>query len=522
MNLLQRLLRLMHISYILLKYGLDEIVLATHLFRPLRFLIVFSPSRLTGAQKIPAGVRIRKALEECGPIFVKFGQVLSTRADILPEEIIKELSKLQDQVPSFCGKKAKEMVQKALQEPLDSLFLDFEEKPIASASISQVHAATLLNGKKVIVKVLRPHIHQLITRDIELLKTIAKLALKYWKRAKQFKPLSIVEEFEKSLIDELDLIREAANASQLRRNFQHDRSLYIPEIHWPLTKKNILVQERITGIPIYDIDQLKRQGFNLKQLAELGVEIFFTQVFRDCFFHADMHPGNLFVSTEDPKNPQFILVDFGIMGSLQSRDQRYLAQNFLAFLKRDYRRVAELHKESAWIPSYVRIDEFEASIRSVCEPIFEKPLKDISFGTMLLGLIQTASRFHVDIQPQLILLQKTLLNVEGLGRTLYPDLDLWNTAKPFLEKWMKKELGIRSLLKKLKREGPYWLDNLPNLPELLYHLLETSKEHRSFARGTEPSHTMAKQSISKKELGFGILIGIAAFSAYLLIKGYFG
>lgn len=426
MKMFSHTLRLIHISFILLKK---------------RFHL----------PKHSRGKRIRETLEELGPIFVKFGQLLSMRFDMLPQDITNELVFLQDQVPPFSGKLAQHMVETSLGFPIHQMFQNFDTTPLASASIAQVHAAILLNGKSVVVKVLRPNIHKIIKRDIELLKTLAKLTQRLWKKSRRFKPCELVAEFEKTLKDELDLMREAANASQLRRNFLHSPLLHVPEIHWPLTNHNVLVMERVSGISILDIDALKKQGVNLKQLAERAIEIFFTQAFRDSFFHADWHPGNIFICPEDTKNPKYIAVDFGIMGSLSPHDQTYLAENILAFLNRDYRQVAVLHMESGWVPKTTRIDEFESAIRTVCEPLLERPLKEISLAQLLLRLFQAAFRFQINIQPQLILLQKTLVNIEGLSRHLDPDIDLFTTAKPLLEKWMKKQMGFSAFFEKLKK-----------------------------------------------------------------------
>lgn len=517
MKFLTRFSRFLQINYICLKYRLDEVATSRS---PIRFWLPFSSRLFSSQTSLPRGKRIRLALEELGPIFVKFGQQLSTREDILPKDIIQELVLLQDKVPPFCSKLAKKMIEQALSAPLSQYFDEFDETPIASASIAQIHAATLKGGREVVIKVLRPHIHAKIHQDIELLKSIAQLTHRYWKRARPFKPKEIVAEFEKTLYDELDLMREAANASQLRRNFSHSPKLYIPEIYWPLTQKNILVMERIEGIPIYHKEALIQNGFNLAQLATLSVELFFTQVFRDCFFHADMHPGNIFVAQKKTQHPQFIMVDFGIMGSLSSRDQRYLAENFLAFFKRDYQRVAELHLESGWIPSHVRVDEFEASIRRVCEPMFERPLKDISFGNLLLSLFQTASRFQINIQPQLILLQKTLVNVEGLARNLYPELDLWQTAQPMLEKWMKSQMGMKAFIRKVKSQSPYWLEKLPDIPQLLLMALSNAATGEPTFAPKPHSHRGTAKG-SKKDLWFGMLIGLSLASLIAIAKGYF-
>ncbi len=466
-----RIVRLTQINYILARYGLDQVILSLHLFRPLRFLTYLNPWNWHSNRNRPRGVRIRLALEALGPIFVKFGQALSTRPDLLPEDIVAELAKLQDKVPPFPGEVAQAMIEAACGQRVSEMFQEFDLTPLASASIAQVHTATLKDGKKVVVKVLRPQVQKLIQRDVDLLYVLAGLAERYWADGKRLRPLDVVAEFERHLIDELDLLREAASASQLRRNFLNSPLLYIPEVNWEYTRENVLVIERIYGIPIADISTLKQEGVNLKILAERGVQIFFTQVFRDCFFHADMHPGNIFVAYGNPQDPQYLGVDFGIMGTLNPYDQRYLAENLLAFFKRDYRRVAELHVESGWVPTNTRIDEFEAAIRTVCEPIFERPLKDISFGQLLLRLFQTARRFNMEIQPQLVLLQKTLFNVEGLGRQLYPDLDLWSTAKPFLEKWVKEQMGVRELLRKVRKNIPYWMEKFPDMPDLLYQTL---------------------------------------------------
>jgi 2-polyprenylphenol 6-hydroxylase len=423
MKIIRHFSRLIYINYILIKYTLYF--------------------------KLSYGVRLRLACEELGPIFIKAGQLLSTRVDLLSDEIANELIKLQDQVPPFCGKQAQYMVEKSLGKPITELFTNFDITPLASASIAQVHAATMLDGRDVVVKILRPNIKRNVERDLDILLIIAKLANILTTSVRQFKPYEVVLEIKKSILDELDLVREAANASQLRRNFADSHLLYVPIIYWSHTKINVLTMERIYGVPVSNRRALLANNTDLKCLAERGVEIFFTQVFRDCFFHADMHPGNVWVSLQNPSNPQYIALDFGIIGTLGPTDQHYLAENFLAFFKRDYRRVAELHIESGWVPKNTRLDEFESAIRCVCEPIFEKPLKEISFGKTLLRLLQTARRFNMEIQPQLILLHKTLISVEGLGRQLYPDLDLWSTAKPFLEAWMHKRVGGNFLIRKI-------------------------------------------------------------------------
>jgi ubiquinone biosynthesis protein len=466
-----QMFRLLYINWVLVRNGLDEIVLATHLFRPFRFVLYLLPWHWFRGDMAPRGERIRRSLEELGPIFVKFGQMLSTRRDLLPDDIAHELAKLQDRVPPFPGSEARAIVEKALEKPVGELFESFSEQPHASASIAQVHLARLQNGQDVVVKVVRPGILRTIARDIGLLYVVAELAERYWREGRRLRPREVVAEYEKTIIDELDLLREAANASQLRRNFKDSELLYVPEVYWPFCRRQVMVMERIHGTPISDVAELKRQNIDLKKLSERGVEIFFTQVFRHSFFHADMHPGNIFVSPEG----RYIAVDFGIMGTLSPTDQRYLAENFVAFFKRDYRHVAELHVQSGWVPAGTRVEEFEAAIRTVCEPIFERPLKDISFGQLLLRLFQTARRFHMEVQPQLVLLQKTLLNIEGLGRDLNPDLDLWQTAKPFLERWMSEQVGARAFIQGLVKEAPRWAERLPQVPALLYDVLRRAE-----------------------------------------------
>ena len=465
--------RMLYINWVLMKHGLDDIIFTTHLFRPFRFLIYLLPWNWFRRKRKPRAQRMREALEDLGPIFIKFGQMLSTRRDLLADDIAGELELLQDAVPAFPGVQAKKIIEKSFNESVDDLFESFDEQPLASASIAQVHVAVLKTGENVVVKVLRPDILPVIKRDISLLYIIAELAAKYSSQLRRLRPVEVIAEYEKTILDELDLLREAANASQLRRNFEGSSDLYVPEIHWDFVRKNVLVMERIYGTPIRDTEALKEQGTDMERLAAMGVEIFFTQVFSHNFFHADMHPGNIFVDIENPKLPKYVAVDFGIMGTLSQTDKRYLAENFLAFFQRDYYKVAKLHVESGWVPSHTRVDEFESAIRSVCEPIFEKPLKEISFGQLLLRLFQTARRFNMEVQPQLVLLQKTLLNIEGLGRQLYPDLDLWKTAKPFLEQWMEDQVGARALFRNLKDDLPYLIEKMPEMPGLIYKSLKT-------------------------------------------------
>jgi ubiquinone biosynthesis protein len=505
-------MRLAHINFVLVRHGLDEIILATHLFRPFRILYYLAPWNWLPRKREPRAVRIRRALEDLGPIYVKFGQILSTRQDLLPDDIAGELAHLQDRVPPFPGAQARAQVEQAYEEPLDTVFRAFDETPLASASIAQVHAAQLHDGTEVVVKVLRPNIRKYIKRDVTLLYTIAMLAERYWKDGRRLRPCEVIKEFEKILDDELDLLREAANASQLRRNFKDSGMLYVPEVYWPWCRPNVMVMERINGIPISNITELKAQGIDLQALSEHGVEIFFTQVFQHNFFHADMHPGNIFVSPEGI----YMAVDFGIMGTLNPVDQRYLAENFLAFFRRDYRRVAELHVESEWVPSGTRIDEFESAIRTVCEPIFEKPLKEISFGNVLLRLFQTARRFNMEVQPQLVLLQKTLLNIEGLGRQLNPDLDLWKTAKPFLERSMSEQLGTRALLRNLKDSIPAWSETLPDIPVLVHSYLEQATTGRLRMLRTESGIKELRREIRRANrrmvsavIGTGLIVSAA-------------
>ncbi len=470
MRRLRLLLRLLSIQNTLVRHGLDEIVWQTHLFRPVAWLQRLVP-RPFGMRKRPFGDRLRTALEELGPIFVKFGQALSVRRDLLSPALADELAKLQDQVPPFPSALAVEQIERAFGRPLASVYAEFDREPLAAASIAQVHAARLLDGSSVVVKILRPNVRAQIRRDLEVLFAIARLAERYWPDARRLRAIEVVEEFQKTLLHELDLMREAANAAQLKRNFAGSEMLYVPQIFWDYCRANVLTMERIYGIPISHIAALKAAGTDIKRLAENGVEIFFTQVFRHNFFHADMHPGNIFVDASDPARPRYLAVDFGIVGTLSERDQHYLAENFIAFFKRDYRRVATLHVDSGWVPPETRVDELESAIRAVCEPIFDRPLKDISFGLLLLRLFETAREFDMEVQPQLVLLQKTLLSIEGLGRELYPELDLWTTAKPVLEQWMRERKDPRRQLQRLVERWPEISEDLQLLPELLHQAI---------------------------------------------------
>ena len=466
----QTLFRLVAIQRVLVKYSLDDFIKETHLLRPLRFLFYLAPRKRD--RSAPVGERIRLALEELGPIFVKFGQAISTRRDLLPPDIADELAKLQDAVPPFPAEQAIGIIDGAYEQSVNDVFKRFDVAPLAAASIAQVHTAQMQDGTEVIVKVLRPGVQEQIERDLEVLRALARLADRYWEHGKRLKPLEVVDEYEHTIIDELDLMREAANAAQLKRNFQGSDMLYVPEVYWDYCRPEVLVQERIIGTPISDMKALRDAGTNIKKLAENGVEIFFTQVFRHNFFHADMHPGNIFVLTNDPENPRYAAVDFGIVGTLNPEDQRYLAENFLAFFDRNYHRIAKLHLDSGWVPEGTRVDQLESAVRTVCEPIFNKPLSEISFAQVLVRLFRVAQRFNVEIQPQLILLHKTLFNIEGLGRELYPELDLWETAHPVLRRWMDEQVGGRAMLKDVRENLPQLRDALRELPAALQQLGE--------------------------------------------------
>ncbi|HYK15897.1 MAG TPA: ubiquinone biosynthesis regulatory protein kinase UbiB [Burkholderiales bacterium] len=467
-----RFFRLLKIIAVSLRFGLDEFILGHERVRGLRWVFKFLLFRRR--LDAPRAVRLRLALEALGPIFVKFGQLLSTRRDLLPPDIADELAKLQDQVPPFAPEFVLAALERAYHQPVDEVFAHFEPSAVASASVAQVHFARLHDGREVAVKILRPGIPEIIRHDIALLDAGASLVEFLWADGKRLHPHEVVAEFAKHLDDELDLMREAANASQLRRNFTGSPLLVVPEIYWDYCATEVMVMQRMHGTPISHIAALIDQGIDLKKLSRAGVEIFFTQVFRDGFFHADMHPGNILVAADG----QYVALDFGIMGTLTAIDKHYLAQNFLAFFRRDYRRVAEMHIESGWIPADTRVDEFETAIRAVCEPIFSRPLKDISFGRVLMRLFQTARRFNMQVQPQLVMLQKTLLTIEGLGRQLDPELDLWVTAKPYLERWMSEQIGWRGLVQHVKDEAPYWGTLLPQIPRLVHRFLNESANER--------------------------------------------
>lgn len=467
-----RLLRLLKIVFVVLRFGLDEFLLAhartRWLLAPLNLLLF---ARDTSA---PRAERLRLALENLGPIFVKFGQMLSTRRDLMPADIADELAKLQDQVPPFPSAQAVALLEATYKRKLGEVFFRFDETPVASASVAQVYFAVLPDGREVAVKILRPGIADIIAHDVALLDICGSLLERWWEDGKRLKPRLVVAEFEKHLRNELDLMREASCASQLKRNFASSTMLMVPEVYWDWCTSEVMVMERMHGTPISQVDKLRRAGIDISRLAANGVEIFYTQVFRDGFFHADMHPGNVMVAADG----RYIALDFGIMGTLTDTDKHYLAQNFIAFFQRDYKRVAEVHIESGWAPAATRVDELEAAIRTVCEPIFDKPLREVSFGRVLLRLFQTSRRFGIEVQPQLVLLQKTLLNIEGLGLQLDPELDLWKTAKPWLERWMSEQIGWRGLLKALRDEAPNYATLLPQIPRLLHQRLHESPTER--------------------------------------------
>jgi ubiquinone biosynthesis protein len=505
-----RSLRVLKIARVAIRYGLDDIAMSglaiprtTGLLNRLMFWRDLSA---------PRGVRLRKALEDLGPIFVKFGQVLSTRRDLLPLDIADELARLQDRVPPFPTELAIAQIVKSLGAHPDVLFASFEREPVASASIAQVHFATLKNGRDVAVKVLRPGIKKSIDDDVALMHIVAGLVEKLWADGKRLKPREVVAEFDKYLHDELDLMREAANGSQLRRNFANSDLLVVPEMFWDYCSTAVITMERMIGIPISQTERLVAAGIDLKKLSRDGVEIFFTQVFRDGFFHADMHPGNILVSTVPSTFGRYIALDFGIVGTLNDFDKDYLSQNFLAFFRRDYKRVAEAHIESGWAPKETRVDELESAVRACCEPIFDRPLSEISFGQVLLRLFQTSRRFNVEVQPQLVLLQKTLLNVEGLGRQLDPELDLWKTAKPYLENWMKNQVGWRGFLERFKAEAPRYSKLIPEFPRLA---------HQALTKAAEIEHDSSEllKRLLEEQKRTNLLLGIALYFGGGLIGG---
>ena len=515
---LGELRRLYYIIKVFLSYGLDELIPRTRMTLPIRLwrrCMFWLPNT---HKDQPLGARLRMALEQLGPVWIKFGQMMSTRRDLFPPQIADQLAMLQDRVAPFDGELARRQIELSLGSTIETWFDDFEIKPLASASIAQVHTATLKeNGKQVVIKVIRPDILPVIKADMRLIYRLAHWVPRLLPDGRRLRPVEVVADYEKTLIDELNLLREAANAIQLRRNFDSSKMLYVPEVYSDYCSESMLVMERIYGIPISDVVALEQHGVNMKLLAERGVQVFFTQVFRDSFFHADMHPGNIFVSYEHPEDPQYIGIDCGIVGSLNKEDKRYLAENFIAFFNRDYRKVAELHVDSGWVPLDTNVEDFEFAIRTVCEPIFEKPLAEISFGHVLLNLFNTARRFNMEVQPQLVLLQKTLLYVEGVGRQLYPQLDLWKTAKPFLEEWIKDQVGIPAIVRALKEKAPFWAEKLPELPELFYDSLRQHKrlQHSVDRLVTDMNVQRTRQHQSRFLFGIGATLLVSGTAILL-------
>jgi ubiquinone biosynthesis protein len=473
---MSRVARLVTIFRTIGRYRLDEFIDTERLPALPRTALAISPWRLHSPPDMPRGVRLRRTLEELGPVFIKLGQMLSTRRDLLPTDIADELAKLQDKVPPFPEAEAIAIIEQSLGKPVTELFASFEAAPMASASVAQVHAATLHSGEEVVVKVIRPDIEPVIRQDLALMFTLARLVARYLPDGRRLRPVEVISDYEFVILDELDLAREASNACQLRRNFENSKLVYVPKVFWDYTCHTVFVMERISGIPVTDMAALKARGTDLKLLAERGVEIFFTQVFRDSFFHADMHPGNIFVDATDPADPTYIAVDCAIIGSLSDSDQYYLARNLLSVFRRDYREVAQLHVECGWVPPQTRVQDFESAMRAVCEPVFERPISEISFGQLLVYLFRTARRFDMHVQPSLVLLQKTLLNIEGLGRQLYPELNLWETAQPFLEEWVQDRYSPQSVFRRLQRHAPSWLEQLPQLPDVVMDTLQHTRD----------------------------------------------
>jgi ubiquinone biosynthesis protein len=509
--LVVRLLRILKIMRVVIRYGLDQMALSS---LPLPRGAGGLGRRMVLGRDLsaPRGERLRRALEDLGPIFVKFGQLLSTRRDLLPPDIADELALLQDRVPPFDPDLAIAQITRSLGAHPEQLFASFDRVPVASASIAQVHFAVLKGGREVAVKVLRPGMRKSIEEDIGLMYIAAAMIERVWADGRRLKPREVVAEFDKYLHDELDLMREAANASQLRRNFADSELLVVPEMMWDYCSNNVIVMERMSGIPISQVERLRAAGVDLSKLSRDGVEIFFTQVFRDGFFHADMHPGNILVSTDPATFGRYVALDFGIVGTLNDFDKDYLSQNFLAFFRRDYKRVAQAHIESGWAPPETRVDELEAAVRACCEPIFDRPLREISFGHVLLRLFQTSRRFNIEVQPQLVLLQKTLLNIEGLGRQLDPDLDLWKTAKPYLERWMQEQVGWRGLIERLKVEAPQYSKILPQLPRLVHQVLSKTVHQES-------SNPELLQALLEEQKRTNLLLGLIVYFGGGLVAG---
>lgn len=506
---MKNLARFVRIVHTLAAYRVMDLAPVRQGLNPVSALKVLSPTGAKARQCASAPEQLRRALEELGPIFIKFGQVLSTRPDMIPEAITDELARLQDDVEPFPWPQARALIEEQLGQPLDAVFSQVDEKPLASASVAQVHAATLKDGQEVIIKVLRPGIRKKIRRDVELLRALARLARKHTNPGVQVDPEEIVAEFEKTIHDELDLQREAANASLLRKNFQDSPDLYIPAVYWDYCKEKVMVMERIHAIPIRRFDLLDAAGINRQRLAEKGIKLFYTQVFRDNFFHADMHPGNIFVDPENPEDPRYIILDFGICGSLPREHKRYLANNFAAFFDQDYYRIAELHIEAGWVPPDTRLDELESAVRTVCEPYFARPISEISFGEVMLKTFQMARRFNLIVQPEFVLLQKTLLNVEGLGRQLYPQLDVWETSKPVLAGIMRDQYGIEGARKRLKERLPGWLEKATEIPDLLHETLRHNQQQHD-RQNTQQAIRIAGQRKNRLTIAGGLLALTAA------------
>ena len=520
-----RVLRLLGILMVIARHRLDRL-LPTDFARPLWSRMSLAILRLIPTPRSPAAVSLRLTFEELGPIFIKFGQILSTRRDLFSEESANELQKLQDHVPPFDSAIARRIVEDGLGAPIDSIFSRFDDEPLASASLAQVHAAVLRSGEQVVVKIIRPGVERRIQKDLAVMYMLAQLLEKVWVDGRRLHPVEVVEDYERTILDELNLQLEAANQTQLRANWQFSGKLYVPEVHWDYVRRNVMVMERIHGLTAGDIEGMRARNVNMKKLAHLGVEIFFTQVFADNFFHADMHPGNVFIDASDPENPTYIALDCAIIGSLTEEDKTYLAKNLVAFFRKDFYEVARLHVESAWVPADTDIKEFESVIRSVCEPVFQKPIKEISFGRVLVSLFQTARRFNMEVQPQLVLLQKTLLNIEGMGRQIYPDLDLWETAAPFMERWMSERMGLQGMLKRIAQSAPRWIEQLPELPEAalqaLAEIRQLGKTNREQTRMLGQLNDALKDQARGRRytrLG-GVALVAALIAAIIPLTGY--
>lgn len=520
-----RLIRITRILWVFIKHRLDRL-LPDDLMLPMWVKLFLVPFKLVPVPREAAAVSLRLTFEQLGPVFIKFGQILSTRKDIFTLELSIELEKLQDQIPPFDSSMAVRIIEQNIGQTIPEVFSSFEETPLASASVAQVHAATLHSGEEVVVKVIRPGVEATIKQDLDVMFLLARLLERLWQDGERLHPVEIVKDYEQTILNELNLQLEASNTARLRRNWLHSGKLYVPEVFSDYSSRNVMVMERIHGVTASDVETLKANKVNLRKLAHLGVEIFFTQVFEDNFFHADMHPGNVFVDITDPENPTYIALDCAIIGSLTENDKSYLAKNLLAFFHQDYHEVARLHVSSGWVPKDTNIEEFEAVIRGVCEPIFQKPIKDISFGKVLVSLFQTARQFNMEVQPQLILLQKTLLNIEGLGRQIYDELDLWETAAPFMERWMSNRLSLGNLLKSIGKNAPRWLEQLPEIPDLAFSAFKELKQLGENTRLQTKvlvnlEQELARQSRRSRYQRFGGLALIAAiFTTMIPLSGY--